>query len=307
MKLTDLLLEVGRPIAYYPSIAKALGSVNAALLVCQLTYWCGKEHNPKLGIHKTAAEIEAETGLSVQEIRTARKILGAKGILTEKYFRLEHMIYFQVNLDALNEAFNNWLINNQMQNQHSGNEKKTTAKVENNIGEMQKVQFDNNDTEITSQNTTTTADTAQDLLSSMRGEKKVKGPSFKKAVSTEKIAEAEAIANSLRGTVLASVLPSVIAELASDHGLEKVKVTCEWIIRQYRRNPDAVENPTGLLVDMVSNGMDKPRVIVVQEAAVEKNNETAELLRRQRVLREKIKYEDIPPEVREFTAALQKK
>ncbi len=217
------------------------------------------------------------------------------------------MIYFQVNLDALNEAFNNWLINNQMQNQHSGNEKKTTAKVENNIGEMQKVQFDNNDTEITSQNTTTTADTAQDLLSSMRGEKKVKGPSFKKAVSTEKIAEAEAIANSLRGTVLASVLPSVIAELASDHGLEKVKVTCEWIIRQYRRNPDAVENPTGLLVDMVSNGMDKPRVIVVQEAAVEKNNETAELLRRQRVLREKIKYEDIPPEVREFTAALQKK
>ena len=74
MKPSEMLRVAGKPIAYYPELAKPLGGVNASILFSHFFYWHDKTRH-ELGIYRTAEEIEIETGLSVQEQRTARNKL----------------------------------------------------------------------------------------------------------------------------------------------------------------------------------------------------------------------------------------
>jgi hypothetical protein len=39
VKLSDALGGLGRPVAYYPELARFFGSVDAAILFAQLFYW----------------------------------------------------------------------------------------------------------------------------------------------------------------------------------------------------------------------------------------------------------------------------
>jgi hypothetical protein len=104
MKLTDILPEVGRPVAYFPRLRRMAGSVNAALLLCQLIYWTGKEASRDGWIYKTAEEIERETGLTRWEQQTARKLLVDRGLLTERYERRHNRMYFRVCQEQLKTA-----------------------------------------------------------------------------------------------------------------------------------------------------------------------------------------------------------
>ena len=100
------LRAAGRPIAYYPQLAKPLGGVNAVILFSHFLYW-NERSDCALGVYKSAAEIEDETGLSVQEQRTARKRLRDLGVLIETEKRIEHRIYFRLDeaaFDALMDA-----------------------------------------------------------------------------------------------------------------------------------------------------------------------------------------------------------
>ena len=36
MRIGEFLADIGRPVAYYPQLARAVGSVNAAIMLCQL-------------------------------------------------------------------------------------------------------------------------------------------------------------------------------------------------------------------------------------------------------------------------------
>jgi hypothetical protein len=103
MQLADLLPDIGRVLAYSPALARALGSVNAAILLCQLIYWLGKEAEPELGIYKTKTELTDETGLnrSEQDIATAR--LKELGLLTTNYRRQQHRLYYLLHTDAIYE------------------------------------------------------------------------------------------------------------------------------------------------------------------------------------------------------------
>ncbi|MFM0270127.1 hypothetical protein PQQ59_06050 [Paraburkholderia aspalathi] len=100
MRVADTLRELGRPIAYYPQLGRYLGGVNASVLFCQIFYWQDKATS-ELGVHKTSAELLAETGLSYEEQRAARASLRAAGVLVETEKRIEHKIYFRVDEDAL--------------------------------------------------------------------------------------------------------------------------------------------------------------------------------------------------------------
>lgn len=104
MKFSQHLRQLGQPIAYYPQLAKPFGGVTAAVLFCQLFYWQDKTDNP-LGVYKTQEDIENETGLSRREQETARKKLREIGVLIETHKRLEHRIYFKIDLDKLDELF----------------------------------------------------------------------------------------------------------------------------------------------------------------------------------------------------------
>lgn len=105
MKLSEVLLEIGRPIAYYPKLRPVTGSTNATIFFCQFMYWAGKGSDPDGWIYKTSDEITDETGLSYEEQKTARKHLKEKFLMEEKYHRIEHQMYFRPNLKQLDEVW----------------------------------------------------------------------------------------------------------------------------------------------------------------------------------------------------------
>lgn len=100
MRASDLLLDFGRPVAYFPGLVKRFGSVNAVIFFSQIFYWQDKADS-KLGVYKTSEEIESETGLSYREQLTARKHLVSRGILIETNKRLEHKIYYLIDCEKL--------------------------------------------------------------------------------------------------------------------------------------------------------------------------------------------------------------
>jgi hypothetical protein len=135
MSPSETLKLLGRPIAYHPRLARLLGSVNAAILFGQLVYWSDKTEH-ELGIYKTAAQIEDETGLSAKEQETARKKLKAHGVLHETHKRLEHRLYFRIDFAAYDELVCKHLANSETENTESPNDESPNDKLE--IPETQK-------------------------------------------------------------------------------------------------------------------------------------------------------------------------
>lgn len=102
MKLGDLLQQVGRIVAYSPRIAEMVQSVQASLFLCQACYWRNKEDKRAFGwFYKTSDQIREETGLSYLQQQGARKRLKELGILEERYQRNPNLMFFRVNIEAL--------------------------------------------------------------------------------------------------------------------------------------------------------------------------------------------------------------
>nr|WP_232806412.1 replication protein [Providencia rettgeri] len=97
-----MLLDFGRPVAYYPGLVKRFGSVNAVIFFSQIFYWQDKTDS-ELGVYKSSEDITAETGLSYREQLTARKHLVKRGVLIETDRRLEHKIYYRIDCDQLDQ------------------------------------------------------------------------------------------------------------------------------------------------------------------------------------------------------------
>jgi hypothetical protein len=107
MKLSEFIIDVGRPIAYYPGLRKITGSTNATIFICQLIYWTGKSAAEEGWIFKVSEEIEQETGLSYDEQKTAREKLIKLNLIQERYDRLNHIMFYRVNLDELDKSWAN--------------------------------------------------------------------------------------------------------------------------------------------------------------------------------------------------------
>ena len=105
MRLSDFILDIGRPVAYYPGLAHLLGSVQSALFLSQFIYWEGKQHDPERWIYKKADEFTEETGLSRNEQRTARKRLKELLILEEKLVGIPPTLQFRIDYERLNELW----------------------------------------------------------------------------------------------------------------------------------------------------------------------------------------------------------
>jgi len=105
MKLSDFLSDVGRSVAFYPSLVKALGDRNEAIFICQMAYWRGKGENKEGWIYKTSEEIEDETSLTYKEQTNVREGLKKKKLLQEKYARTEHKMYFKVEWNEINSIW----------------------------------------------------------------------------------------------------------------------------------------------------------------------------------------------------------
>jgi len=100
MKLTNYIIDMGRVVAYYPNLKKVTNSTTASIMLCQFLYWINKTKDG--WIYKDSYEIEEETGLTVYEQQSARKVLCELGILIEEYKRLDHKIAYKINEEILN-------------------------------------------------------------------------------------------------------------------------------------------------------------------------------------------------------------
>lgn len=99
MRLNEVFAKIGRPVAYYPQLAKSLGGVKSAIFACQFAYWAGKSDGD--GIYKTQAAIEEETGLSKEEQMSAVKTLVRLGVLEVKKIGLPATNHYFFDWDAL--------------------------------------------------------------------------------------------------------------------------------------------------------------------------------------------------------------
>lgn len=96
----EQLRDIGRPVAVYPRLTKALGSTTAMLFFCQLMYWDGKGDDEDGWIYKTQDEWEEEIGLTRREQETARKRLKAAGVLEERRRGVPAKLYYRINHEA---------------------------------------------------------------------------------------------------------------------------------------------------------------------------------------------------------------
>lgn len=102
MSPLNAIRSIGRPVAFFPALAKYVGGVNAAILLGQLMYWDERTQENGLGVYKTTQEWEDETGLSYREQRTARAKLKERGLLIETYQRLNHRMFYKLDRAAFN-------------------------------------------------------------------------------------------------------------------------------------------------------------------------------------------------------------
>ena len=100
MGISEFIIDVGRPVAFYPKLKNVTGSTTATILLCQFLYWSDKTKDG--WVWKTSSQLEEETGLTENEQRTARKELEELVILSCQYMRLEHMIRFRIDKERLN-------------------------------------------------------------------------------------------------------------------------------------------------------------------------------------------------------------
>jgi hypothetical protein len=145
MRLSEALDGIGRPIAYFPSMAKFLGGVKCAILFCQAFYWSERADEDRQGwFWKSQQELADETGLTIEELRAARKVLAEKGILRSRYDRIHHRLYFKINKPRLDEL---WVTHNG----HVGNSQMADRKTTD--GDVGKTDFDRSNSETTEETT----------------------------------------------------------------------------------------------------------------------------------------------------------
>ncbi len=113
MRLSDFLVDVGRPVAYYPELSHITGGVKETLFLCQLLYWNGKQNDSGGWIYKTQQEMFEETGLTRREQETARRNLKKKGFIEETLKGVPAKLHYRVDCVAIDTAWVQFVQNRQ--------------------------------------------------------------------------------------------------------------------------------------------------------------------------------------------------
>lgn len=105
MRLTEHFASIGAPMYYFPKLKKITGSNTSAIFLVNLLSWTGHEKSQDGWIYKSVDDIDEETGLSYEEQKTARNRLKKLNFIEENYRRLDHLMYFRVNMEEVNDAW----------------------------------------------------------------------------------------------------------------------------------------------------------------------------------------------------------
>lgn len=111
MSITSSIVALGRPVAFYPVIARAFGDINAALIVCQFMYWRGRVGERE--IYKTQAEIENETFVPAHTQRRVLKRLSDLGMVTVEKKGIPARNHFEWHWDVVDEFVSDYISQSQ--------------------------------------------------------------------------------------------------------------------------------------------------------------------------------------------------
>ena len=90
----------GDAVAFYPAFRKVLGlNATATQFLSQAVYWT--ERTEDGWFYKTSEEWNEELGLTLEEVKGARKKLKSIGILTEQRKGIPAKLYYKVDTDEL--------------------------------------------------------------------------------------------------------------------------------------------------------------------------------------------------------------
>lgn len=98
MRPSDFLKH---PIAFHRVFVEITGTVTAALFLSQALYWTRRTDDG--WFYKSQEEWDEETGMGRREQETARKALKTVRLIDERLDRLQHRMWYKVNLDRLDE------------------------------------------------------------------------------------------------------------------------------------------------------------------------------------------------------------
>lgn len=132
MRLSEHFRDIGRTVAYYPSLSDILGGGTATILFCQFFWFTPAEPELNGWFKKSAEEIKKATGLTPTEQRTARRALIERGLLEEEFRGSPPTWHFRLNLDVLDERWYNraGLAEEEKQRNRERTKKATAARLE---------------------------------------------------------------------------------------------------------------------------------------------------------------------------------
>lgn len=104
MSITSSIAALGRPIAFYPCLARAFGDINTAVLVCQFIYWRSKVGDRE--IYKTREEIESETFIQPDTQRRIFNRLKKDGFVEVVKKGLPAKNFYKWNWEAIDKFVN---------------------------------------------------------------------------------------------------------------------------------------------------------------------------------------------------------
>jgi hypothetical protein len=100
--MTDVLQPPGRTISYFPELTKITGSIKAAILCQQITYYTPREDGAETWIQKSQAEWLDETGFTIKEFRGAVEELEERKLIRKRYDRVNHVLEIELQIENYN-------------------------------------------------------------------------------------------------------------------------------------------------------------------------------------------------------------
>lgn len=108
MSTVKVLSSIGRPVAYYPTVARAFGgNVATAIFLCQFMYWRGVAGDRQ--IYKTRDEIEQETGIGHDAQRRIVTQLKKEKMLTVVKKGMPARNYYQFDWEAVDKRIESFI------------------------------------------------------------------------------------------------------------------------------------------------------------------------------------------------------
>lgn len=103
--MADIIIQPpGRPISYHPELTKLVGSVKAAVLLQQITYWTPRAHDADGWIYKSEKAWMEEISYTLKELRGAMQELLSRKLIKREYDRGRHELRVQLQVETYNSA-----------------------------------------------------------------------------------------------------------------------------------------------------------------------------------------------------------